>query len=127
MEEMMQTLSLRSVHQGMKVFDVGQHEIGKVDWIKFGEDDPETPEVESADIDRTAERRDSLIDNIAEVFSPAELPEEVRQRLLQQGFVRVDTSGLFASDRYVLPDQIASISSDGVMLKVDKDELIKEP
>lgn len=123
----MQTLSLKSVHEGMKVFDVGQHEIGKVDQVKFSEDDPETPAIESADIDRTAERRDSLIDNIAEVFSPEELPEEIRERLLQQGFLRVDSSGLFEADRYVLPEQIASISADGVMLSVDKDDLIKRP
>ena len=48
-----------------------------------------------------------------------------RQRLLLQGFVRIDANGLFAADRYVTPEQIASVSADGLMLNVSKDELVK--
>jgi hypothetical protein len=49
-----------------------------------------------------------------------------RQRLLQQGFVRIDANGIFAADRYVTPEQIDSVTGDGLMLNVTKDELIKK-
>lgn len=118
--------SLRRVTEGMKVFDRERHEIGKVEYVKFGEDEPDTPEVEAA-APSTLGQRDGLIDNIAEVFAPADrIPEELRLKLLQNGFVRLDAAGLFASDRYITPEQIASVSGEGLLLNVTKDELLKK-
>jgi hypothetical protein len=39
--------------------------------------------------------------------------------------MRIDSAGLFAADRYVMPEQIAGVSSDRVTLRVTRDELIK--
>lgn len=117
--------SLRFVEEGMKVFDRERHEIGKVEYVQFGEDDPETPEVEASGNSELRERDDSLIDNFAQAFSVDEVPEELRERLINQGFVRIDANGLFAADRYITPEQIDSVSADGLMLNVTKDELIK--
>ena len=116
--------SLRFVEQGMRVFDREHHEIGKVEWVQFGDDDLETPEVEASG---PSARRDddSLVDVIARAFTDDNVPEEVRARLVQQGFVRIDADGLFAADRYVMPDQIDSVSGEGLMLNVSKDELLK--
>lgn len=116
--------SLRFVEKGMRVFDRERHEIGKVEWVQFGDDDPETPEVEASG---PSARRDddTLIDVIARAFSTDNVPEEIRERLVQQGFVRIDADGLFAADRYVMPEQIDSVSGEGMMLNVTKDELIK--
>lgn len=116
--------SLRFVEQGMRVFDREHHEIGKVDWVQFGDDDPETPEVEA---NGPSGRRDddTLIDVLARAFTADNVPEEVRDRLVHQGFVRIDADGLFAADRYVMPEQIASVSGDGMTLNVSKDQLIK--
>ena len=122
---MQTTTTLRFVEAGMKVFDRERHEIGKVEWVQFGDDDPETPEVEANGPSEVVQRNDSLIANIAEAFRPDDLPEEVRQRLLHQGFVRIDAAGLFAADRYVTPEQIDSVTGDGLMLNVTKDELVK--
>lgn len=120
----MQTAStLRLIEEGMKVFDRERHEIGKVEYVRFGEDDPETPEIESNGEIRQAD--DSLIDNFVKAFTVDEVPEELRERLINQGFVRIDANGLFAADRYITPEQIASVSGDGLMLNVTKDELIK--
>lgn len=116
---------LSRISEGMKVFDRLHNEIGTVDRVQMGDDDPSTVEVEARQPADLPEREDSLIDSIAEVFSPDELPEEVRERLLQQGFVRIDSSGLFAADRYVLPDQIMSVSGDTVTLNVSREELVK--
>jgi hypothetical protein len=127
MERIMQTTSsLRDIHQGMKVFDASNREIGKVDWVKFGDDDPETPQPEASGISPIEEaRRDGLMENIADAFQLDDVPEEVREKLLHQGFVRIDVEGLFDADRYVVPEQIASVTGDALTLKVSKDELLK--
>ena len=116
---------LAQVHEGMKVYDRMHNEIGTVDYVQMSDDNPATEEVEAATPGKLRERDDSLIDNIAEAFKPDELPEEVRERLLQQGFIRIDSAGLFAADRYVAADQIMSVAGDELTLKVSKDELIK--
>ena len=116
---------LAQVHEGMKVYDRMHNEIGTVDYVQMSDDNPATEAVEAATPGNLRERDDSLIDNIAEAFKPDELPEEVRKRLLQQGFIRIDSAGLFAADRYVAADQIMSVAGDELTLKVSKDELIK--
>ena len=118
--------TLKFVEEGMKVFDRERHEIGKVEYVQFGDDDPATTEVEAA-APNTLDRRDrTLIDDMAMAFTAGDdLPEELRQKLLQQGFVRIDANGIFAADRYVTPQQIASVSDGGLMLNVTKNELMK--
>lgn len=116
--------SLRFVEQGMRVFDREHHEIGKVEWVQFGDDDPETLEVEASG-PRRGRDDDTLFDVIAKAFTDDNVPAELRDRLVHQGFVRIDADGLFQADRYVMPEQIDSISGDALMLNVTKDELIK--
>ena len=119
--------TLKFVEEGMKVFDRERHEIGKVEYVQFGDDDPETVEVEAA-APNTLDRRDRpFVYDLAMAFTAGDdLPEELRQKLLEQGFVRIDANGLFAADRYVTPEQIDSVSGDGLMLNVTKDELLKK-
>ncbi len=118
---------LAQVQEGMKVYDRLHHEIGKVEYVKIGDDNPETPESEAAAPSNYRERDETLIDNLAEVFAPEDdVPEEMRDRLLLAGFVRIESKGLFASDRYVMPDQIMSVSGDTVTLNVSKDELVRK-
>jgi hypothetical protein len=116
--------SLRNVEQGMRVFDREHHAIGKVEWVQFGDDDPDTPEVEASG---PFGRRDgeTLLDALTRAFRSDDVPEELMHRLAHQGFVRVDADGLFAPDRYVMPEQIDSVSDDGLTLNVTKDQLIK--
>jgi hypothetical protein len=122
----MQHNVLSSVHEGMKVFDASHKEIGRVDWVQFGNDNPSTGDAEAQSTKgMEQERQASLIDNVVDAFRVDDLPEPVRQRLLMQGFIRIDAEGLFAADRYVLPEQIGSVSDDELMLTVDKDELMK--
>ena len=66
-----------------------------------------------------------LIQDLAEAFAPDGMPEVLRERLLSEGYIRLDSNGLFAADRYILPEQIASVSGDELVLTVDKDELMK--
>jgi hypothetical protein len=122
---MQSATSLRHVEEGMKVFDRDRNEIGKVEYVQFGDDDPSTVEVEAAAPSTLDRGRDTLLDNIAEAFAGDEIPDEIRARLLQQGFVRIDASGIFAADRYVTPEQIASVTGDGLLLNVTRDQLVK--
>lgn len=117
--------SLRFVEQGMRVFDREHHEIGKVEWVQFGDDDPDTTEVEASGPSAGRNDDNTLVDVIAKAFSTDNVPEELRDRLVHQGFVRIDANGLFAADRYVMPEQIDSVSGDGLMLNVTRDDLIK--
>jgi len=117
---------LRSIHEGMKVVDASRKEIGRVDWVQYGNDDPETPDIEALTPEGMEDpQRGTLMDTIINAFRIDDLPEELRERLLMQGFVRIDSEGIFAADRYVLPDQIAGIDNDELMLKVDKDALTR--
>ena len=116
---------LAQIREGMKVYDHMDNEIGTVDRVKMSDDNPATEEAEAVTADEPPRRKDTFLDALADVFSADGLPEVVRERLLQQGFIRIDAKGLFAADRYVLPDQIMSVSGEGVTLKVSKDELVK--
>jgi hypothetical protein len=49
----------------------------------------------------------------------------LQSKLLMDGYVRMDASGLFASDRFITPDQIARVDGDRVYLTVNRDQLIK--
>lgn len=118
----------RDIHNGMTVYDSQRHKIGKVDDFKFSENAID-PSVEPADIDGTDKRnaRESILESIAEAFGKEELPETLRDRLLTEGYIRLDTKGLLARDRFILPSQIASAAGDEINLSVAKDDLIKRP
>ena len=121
---MQTSASLRNVEQGMRVFDSDHREIGKVEWVQFGDDDPDTPEVEASGPSGPRDD-DNLFDVIAKAFRSDNVPEELRDRLVHQGFVRIDSDGLFQADRYVMPEQIQSVSGDEVTLNVTKEQLVK--
>ena len=123
----MQTLP-RDIHKGMTVYDSMRHKIGKVDDFKFSENQTD-PDVIPTDVDGTDKRRgrESILGSIAEAFGKEELPQPLRDRLLTEGYIRLDTEGMLAKDRFILPEQIASAAGDEIMLNVAKDDLIKRP
>ncbi len=123
----MQTLP-RDIHKGMTVYDSRHKAIGKIDDFKFSENEDE-PDVEPTDIDGgdRKDRSETILSAIAEAFGGEEIPEPLRSRLLVEGYIRLDTKGLLARDRFILPSQIASAAGDEVTLNVDRDELIKRP
>lgn len=51
------------------------------------------------------------------------MPEERRQRLLNEGFLHIE-GGLLQSDRYVLADQIAAVQEERVTLNIPGDSVI---
>jgi len=122
----MQALSAQ-LHKGMKVFDSTDTQIGTVDDYKFTDEDPSTPGPETRDVNPIEWERDGDLAHIlARAFSPDDnLSDEVKEKLLREGYVRIDADGLFAADRYITPDQIASVEGDRLILNVPKDALMK--
>ena len=119
---------LNQVQDGMSVCDNEGEKIGSVGQVFLGAVTDEMNEQGRgpATASDPEWRDETIVDNIAEVFAADDpLPEAVRGRLLRQGFMRIDTSGVFASDRFAVPDQIESVTDDCVRLRVAKDELIE--
>jgi hypothetical protein len=126
---------LMKVKEGMKVYDSKDHEIGKVDDVFLG---AVTPADESAgegpatveSPPSNAMEKDRVTPNFAfgGAFDWPDNSEEhriARDRLLQEGFLRIDPSVPLEKERYVLPEQIASVGNDDVHLKVSDDQLIR--
>ena len=118
---------LRQIYEGMTVHDQTGHRIGTVEYVYLGEV-AESPE-DCGYNERTASALSSPETSLLEEFAMAILlTEQVsdiwRERLLSYGFIRINSSGLFTSDRYALPSQIAGVADDRVLLYVDRDELL---
>lgn len=116
------------VQIGMKVFDSEGRHVGKVDDLKFPEN-AVAPEVEPADVggERYEPADNPVIEAVADAFGREDIPEPLRSQLLRDGYVHLDAAGLFAADRFVLPEQIARVDPDGLYLNVTTDALIKKP
>lgn len=121
---------LSQVREDMDIYDAGDNHIGHVDFVHFGaasetQQEHGTGPADLGRADYPDMRRDTIIDNIAEAFQPEDVPDQLQSKLLMDGYVRMDASGLFASDRFITPDQIARVDGDRVYLTVNRDQLIK--
>ncbi len=128
MPDNINTTDLARVREGMTVYDARGEAIGTVESVFLGDVSDDAIEqggnaAVSPDIDLSGDK--SLVDNIAEVFAPDDLPRELAERLLNSGYVRLDVEGLLAADRYIMPEQISSVTGDSVRLRVSIDDLIK--
>lgn len=104
---------------GMDVYDRDDNLIGKVEDLRFA--DPAAAESTSPD----GERQASLIDNLADALWSHDMPEAQRSRLLQEGYILLDAKGILHGDRYILPEQIASVRGDKITLTGHRDDLQK--
>lgn len=119
---------LQQIYRGMHVYDAEGNEVGTVDYVQFGDENPHQPGAETATVNPGQRNTStSFVESIVDVFRPDEVPEAVKARLVRHGFVLVDAPSLFNTDRYVSPDQIQSVSGDRVTLKVRKAELVGRP
>jgi hypothetical protein len=118
---------LNQVHEGMDVYTYDDKHIGEVEAIYFGSvsEQEHALGTGSPTTDDPSMRDRSWMDEVADVFRTDEVPEEMRERLQRQGFIRINSTGLFASDRYATPEQIAAVRDDRVILKSERDNLLK--
>lgn len=117
---------LTDAHEGMDVYDHRGSRVGSVAQVYLGaaDEDAIAAGTGPATTPEPDPRADSLLEGLARTFDPAELPASLRARLLQHGFIRIDAAGLFASDRYAMPEHIAYVAGDGIHLGVGRDQLI---
>jgi hypothetical protein len=117
-----QTLS--KIEEGMKVYDSQGSEVGTVEFVHFSEADGSLGTGAAATPSEPVKL--GPLDILGKVFAADDLPEELRERLLMHGFVKMDSAKLFGADRYIMFEQIAKVDKTGVHLKVtDSDELLK--
>jgi hypothetical protein len=118
---------LAKISEGMTVYDRTGNNIGTVEYVYLGAVSEEADKRGEGPATTSAPRRagSSLIDDFAKAIIPSDqVSEALRERLLRHGFIRIDSAGLFAADRYVLPGQIVSVSGNRINLAVTHDELI---
>ena len=119
---------LTEVYEGMDVYDQAGDKIGTVEYVYLGAVSEEADKYGTGPATASAPGlgESSIIEDLAKALGAGDhVPETLRERLRRHGFIRIDSTGLFAADRYVMPDQIANVSGDRVTLRVTRDELIK--
>ena len=119
---------LTQVYEGTTVYSRTGGKIGTVEYVYLGElaeaSDGHDQELASPSALRGGES--SLIGEFArDVVLTEQISDVLRDRLLRHGLLRINSTGLFAADRYVMPDQISSVSADRVTLRVSRNELLK--
>lgn len=116
-----------NLREGMDVVDNAGHHIGKIETFRVTDEAPDQPGIDAAGVSPVLdERRDGLTSILADVFHPdEELPREMQEKALRDGFVRLDADGFLASDRYIFPEHIARVEGDKLVLNVGKDDLLR--
>ena len=107
---------LNSVRVGMDVVASTGDKIGKVDDVYFGS---------SSVPERETKKIVSLADLARALVSGNPIPEVLRQRLLHDGYFRIEGTGLFGGHMYVLPEQIDVMASETIGISATREELIK--
>jgi hypothetical protein len=116
---------LERIREGMTVRDRHGDEVGTVKAVYFGAAaDTATAGGQPASISEPAVSTHPLIDALARALGRSELPDELRERALYQGFVHIDIR--LAPDRIALAEQVARAGPDGVHLGVGRDELLPD-
>lgn len=109
------------VRQGMEVYDADNNKLGTVKRVYMGGgNDPADVQRQRRDAgaDPAASGADStFLGDLFQAFTPTGgMPDELRQKLEREGFIEIDSGGLFSSDRFATPDRIAEVADDRVIL-----------
>lgn len=122
------SLILSQVYEGMAVYDVGDRKIGTVESVYLGELIMAADEYSQgwATTSTFNDFESSFIQEFGNALLLTEqVPDAWREQFMCYGFVKINALSLFAAGRYVLPDQIASVANNRVLLRVCRDELLK--
>jgi hypothetical protein len=114
---------LELISEGMTVYDSHNEPVGTVSYVQFTDEDPTQPGPETASAP-DSDHNTTFVEEIANALTAgAKLPEEMRQRMMREGFVCIDT-GILRSEKYFLPHQISRVTDKEVHLNIGGDELI---
>ncbi len=102
------------VRQGMDVYDADNNKLGTVKRVYMGGgNDPADVQRQRRDagVDQDAGPREAdstFLGDLFDAFTPDRgMPDELRQKLERDGFIEIDSGGLFSRDRFATPDRIA--------------------
>jgi hypothetical protein len=118
---------LSQISKDMTVFDSNGEMLGRVDTVYIGSAsgqlaDTGDPQVQPDMLESGTE--DTIYDAIVDTFNPTdEIEEEIRQRLLYDGFVRVGRAAPPGPDYFITPDQVSFVDANQVHLHSTRDEL----
>lgn len=117
---------LNQVNVGMEVFDRLGRRVGRVDDIYSGTGDELLTAPAPAPVMRALPAGSGQpVPGLTDAVGPKEgMPLAVRNRLLHDGFIRVD-AGLLKHHRYVLPGQIDQVTGKRVTLRGVAEDLLK--
>ena len=112
---------MNRVHEGMHVVDATGKDVGSVEMVQMGDS-------QAATTAGNEDRNTGLLEAVARAIDEREpdVPEPLRSRLVQHGYLKIDGPGLLESDRYVPGNYVRDVSDDRVRLSVTRDELAKE-
>lgn len=112
------------IAEGDTVRDSAGNDIGTVLTFRFSDDDPRTSVAETATPSTPDAGRISIIESVIDVFADdTDMPQELRESLLQQGFIRI-RQGLLAPDLFATMDQVTRVDDGVVYLNIHKDGLV---
>ena len=117
---------LNNIREGMNVYDLSGDKVGTVREVYFGTGAGFDATPQTADNPNTAVADNPIYTVLTSIFGADDnLPETLRDRMFHDGFIRINTDGIFASDRYALAEQISQALGDDVQLTVNYDALLK--
>lgn len=109
---------LMHIRRGMEVHDADGGKVGSVDVVYFGSTGPSSVEAGAGPARASGDvEEDSFFEDLAHAFTGDDdnIPETLRGRLMQNGYIRIDT-GLLGGHRYATPESIAGVRGDNVIL-----------
>jgi hypothetical protein len=113
---------LAGINEGAAVYDRDGQKIGTVKTVYLGSDEEACARGEAPATVPGAASPSPLDLMAATLRPPASLPEVLRERLSQHGYIAIDVR--FGRDCYAMPEQIAEVTERGVALNVGRDALI---
>ena len=91
-------------------------------WVRL----PSTAGAATTGMPRSTRGGGLLDEVLRSIFGKDDLPETLRNRLLNEGFIQIEPGTLLGGDMFATPDQIAGVTNDGVRLTIVENQLIRE-
>jgi hypothetical protein len=108
----------QQINEGLTVYDRNNEVVGTVQVVYFG--------------GASQEAIEKALSSDESVFAANEVPQEMRRRMMENGYVLIQGPDLTGARRYLTPEQIQEVFSEevdgaftqAVRLRVTRDELL---